>query len=59
MDNFTLKYFLCLDLYFRCVQCEDAESMRRNIKSKMSHYQQASGVLLYLYSIILTKVSVF
>lgn len=39
----------------RCVQCGDEETMRRNIKSKMSHYQQSSGVLLYLYSIILTK----
>ena len=30
--------------------------MRKSIKSKMSHFQQPSGVLLYLYSIILTKV---
>lgn len=39
----------------RCIECEDEESMRRSIKSKMCHFQQASGVLLYLYSIILTK----
>ncbi|XP_053373722.1 ubiquitin carboxyl-terminal hydrolase MINDY-3-like [Mercenaria mercenaria] len=39
----------------RCTKCSDIEMMRRNMKTNISDYMGPSGVLLYLYSIILTK----
>ncbi|KAL3831441.1 hypothetical protein ACJMK2_023192 [Sinanodonta woodiana] len=39
----------------RCTKCEDEESMRTSLKSKMNDFQNNNGVLLYLYSLVLTK----
>ncbi|KAK3588094.1 hypothetical protein CHS0354_012150 [Potamilus streckersoni] len=39
----------------RCTKCKDEESMRTNLKSKMDDFQNNNGVLLYLYSLVLTK----
>lgn len=39
----------------RCVRCEGAQEMRQQMKELMPDYQQDFGVLLYLYSLLLTK----
>ncbi|KAK7110059.1 ubiquitin carboxyl-terminal hydrolase MINDY-3-like [Littorina saxatilis] len=39
----------------RCVRCERAGEMRQHLKELMPEYQQDFGVLLYLYSLLLTK----
>ncbi|PVD30192.1 hypothetical protein C0Q70_09454 [Pomacea canaliculata] len=39
----------------RCVKCEGAEEMRQQLEILLAEYQQEFGVLLYLYSLLLTK----
>ncbi|KAL4222623.1 hypothetical protein ACF0H5_018664 [Mactra antiquata] len=39
----------------RCTKCSDTESLREKMKSNISSFMGTSGVLLYLYSIIITK----
>lgn len=39
----------------RCVRCESTGEMRQHLKDLMPDYQQDFGVLLYLYSLLLTK----
>lgn len=39
----------------RCTKCSDEAMMRRNVRTNMSEFMGPSGVLLYLYSVIITK----
>ena len=44
------------DSLCRCVRCDGVGEMRQQLKELMPEYQQDFGVLLYLYSLLLTKV---
>lgn len=39
----------------RCTKCQNEDDLRTYVKSKLSMFQETFGVVLYLYSIILTK----
>lgn len=39
----------------RCTNCSDEETMRRIVKTNIAGFMGVSGVLLYLYSIVITK----
>lgn len=39
----------------RCTECENEESVRNYFKSNLNQYTDSYGVLLYLYSVIVTK----
>ena len=47
---------LFLPFLTRCCHCTDEVSLRQCLQTNMSSFSGPSGVLLYLYSIVLTKV---
>ena len=64
MINCTLilskKDFLLLFVYiicYRIIQCRDHNSIMEVFKNNFSDYQGSFGVILFLYSVVLTKVS--
>ena len=43
-------------IFCRCTKCENEDDLRTYMKSKLGMFKDTFGVVLYLYSIVLTKV---
>jgi len=48
-------FFICY-FFYRCTKCENEDDLRTYMKSKLGMFKDTFGVVLYLYSIVLTKV---
>ena len=48
--------WLVFFFYFRCHECADAEELKACVKEKISSFTSDYGVLLFLYSVVLSKV---
>ena len=54
---FSITYISLFVLFFyRCTKCENEDDLRTYIKSNLGMFKDTFGVVLYLYSIVLTKV---
>ena len=54
LDHINKKVFC-----FSCRKCENADDLRKLLKDYIDTFYSRYGVLLLLYSVILTKVSTF